>query len=57
MNINQIYTVAEYESALRKVEHYFDNEPPPGSPSGDHFEALVKMIENYESIHHPITDV
>ena len=40
----------EYEIALEAIEQLL--EADPGSPDGDTFEVLAKMIEEYDDIHH-----
>lgn len=39
----------EYEEALREIESFFDSEPEPDTPEGDHFEILAMLIEDYEA--------
>ncbi|MGV3548344.1 hypothetical protein [Rhizobium sp.] len=45
---------AEYQTALETVRAYFDNEPDTDTPEADEFDALVLMIEQYESRHYPM---
>jgi HTH-type transcriptional regulator/antitoxin HigA len=54
MDIKPLRTEADYEQALSVVARYFDQEPEPDSPEGDHFELLLMVIEAYESKHLPI---
>ncbi len=54
MQLKPIRTEQDYQAALREVSPFFDKEPEPGSPEGDHFEMLVMLIEAYEAKHHAI---
>ena len=54
-SINPIRTVEDYKAALALVAPYFDNEPEIDSDAGAHFEAMVTLIEAYESKHYPIS--
>ena len=54
MNIHPIRTESDYETALRMISAYVDNEPEPGSEDGDRFEILVTLVEAYEAKHYPI---
>ena len=59
IELRQIRTLrneAEYEAALAAVRPYFENEPEPGSPESENFDALFLLIEDYESKHYPIPD-
>lgn len=49
MKIRPIKTEGDYKEALREVSAYFDNEPEPNTPDGDHFEILLILIADYES--------
>lgn len=40
---------AEHREALRVLSAYFDDPPEPGTPEGDHFDALIAVVERYES--------
>jgi antitoxin component HigA of HigAB toxin-antitoxin module len=44
---------ADYEAALARYERYFDREPEPGTPEGDHFGHLGMVIAKYEAEHFP----
>jgi len=44
----------EYAAALNAIEQLLEAEP--GTPEGDEFEALAKMIEEYDDIHHKLND-
>ncbi len=47
---------AEYQAALAAVRPYFEDEPNPGTPQAENFDALVLLIEAYEAKHYPIPD-
>jgi YgiT-type zinc finger domain-containing protein len=49
MKILPIKTKEDYKAALREASAFFDNEPAPGSTEGDRFEALIRLIEAYET--------
>jgi antitoxin component HigA of HigAB toxin-antitoxin module len=40
----------EYDAALEAIEQILDAEP--GTPEGEKFQALAKMIEEYDDLHH-----
>lgn len=42
----------EYAAALEAIERLLDAEP--GTPEGEKFEALAKMIEEYDDINYPV---
>ena len=52
--LRPIRTEADYQTALRLVAPYFDNEPELETDAGAHFEAMVTLIEAYEAKHYPI---
>lgn len=54
MHIRPIHNEADYQTALREVAPYFENEPKPGSPDGDRFEVMLTLIAAYEASHFPI---
>jgi HTH-type transcriptional regulator/antitoxin HigA len=56
MNLKPIRTEADYDAALKAVEVFFDapKEPDPDTDEGAYFDALVTLIEAYESKHYPI---
>jgi HTH-type transcriptional regulator/antitoxin HigA len=47
-----ISTDADYRAALALAHELFDTEP--GTPEGDHLDALVTLIEAYEDRHYPM---
>lgn len=54
MNIKPIHNDIDYNAALREVSAYFENEPEPNTPEGDHFEILLTLVEAYEAKHYHI---
>jgi len=44
----------EYEVALETIEQLLEAEP--GTPEGDKFDALAKMIEEYDDINHKLNE-
>lgn len=52
--IRVIVTDDDYRAALREVSSMFDAAPEPGTERGDHFAALVALIEAYEAKTFPI---
>lgn len=45
---------AEYQAALQAVRPYFEVEPAENTPEAANFDALVLLIEQYESKHYAI---
>lgn len=54
MELKPIRNEQDYEAALMMVSPYFDHEPDVGTPEADHFEILLMLIEQYESLHYPV---
>ena len=54
MEIRPIRTEEDYKAALREISAYFDNEPTPDSPGGNHFEILLTLVQAYEAKHYEI---
>jgi len=54
MKIRPIQTEAEYEEALEEIAHYFESEPPSGTPAAERFDRLARFIEVYEDARWPI---
>jgi len=50
-DIHPINTDAQYRAVLRTVSALFDNEPEPGTLEGVYFEAMITLIEAFESMH------
>jgi HTH-type transcriptional regulator / antitoxin HigA len=46
--IRPLRSEADYEAALDEIEHYFDNEPNPGTAEADRFDLFALVIEDYE---------
>ncbi len=45
---------SEYERALREMEVYFESEPAAGSPEAERFDALLRMVEDFEAAHYAV---
>ena len=45
---------SEYERALREMEAYFESEPEAGSPDAERFDALLRMVEDFEAAHYVV---
>jgi HTH-type transcriptional regulator/antitoxin HigA len=54
MDIRPIKTEADYDWALREIEHYFEKEPALGSTAAARFDVLAALIEAYEARVWPI---
>ncbi len=54
MDIRPLHSEADYDAALKHIEHYFISEPQPGSPEADRFDLLALVIADYESKNWPI---
>lgn len=54
--LRPVHTEADYRSALKQAEAFFDapQEPDPESVEGVFFDALITLIEAYEARHYPI---
>ena len=57
MEIESIQTEADYDTALRAIEKYFDRLPCKGTPEAARFDALATAIKAYEREHWPIDPV
>lgn len=53
-NLCTLSDEAEYDAALKAVRPYFEIEPAENTPEAAHFNALVRMIEDYERRRYPI---
>ena len=51
-NTNAIRTIAEYRQALKTIESLMT--AAPETPAGEEFDALVALVENYESKHYGV---
>ena len=49
-----IKNAQEYEASLEAIEHLLEAEP--GTPEGEKFEALAKLIEEYDDIHYQLNE-
>ena len=45
---------SEYERALREMEVYFESEPATGSAEAERFDALLRMVEDFEAAHYAV---
>jgi HTH-type transcriptional regulator/antitoxin HigA len=52
--IRPIRSEADYEAAIDEVEHFFEDEPEPGTPEADRFDLLALVIEDYEKRRWPV---
>ena len=52
MEIKPIRTKADYEQALREIEHVWGAKE--GTPEGDRLDVLTTLVEAYERKHFPI---
>ncbi|WCM23663.1 hypothetical protein NDK50_22685 [Paraburkholderia bryophila] len=50
MTVCRIENEEEYLEALGTVSALVDLDPAPGSPDGERLVALVKLIEQYETL-------
>jgi HTH-type transcriptional regulator/antitoxin HigA len=54
MEIRPIRTDADYKATLKKISRLMENDPEPGSLSGDRLDVLTTLIQAYEAKHYPI---
>jgi HTH-type transcriptional regulator/antitoxin HigA len=52
--IRPLRSEANYDAALAAIERYFDKPPKPGTPAGDRFDLLARVIDDYECKRWPI---
>ena len=52
--IRPLRSEADYDAALAAIERYFDKPPRPGTPAGDRFDLLARVIDDYECKRWPI---
>ena len=52
MQIKPIITVADNETALKRIEQLFDAEL--NTPKGDELEVLITVVSAFEDAHFPI---
>ena len=52
--LTPIRTEADYRAALALAARYTEADPDPDSEEGAHFDALVTLIEAWETRHHPV---
>ena len=54
MDIHPLRSEDDYRAAMQEISGFFDNEPEPGTPEGDHFDILLTLAEAYEAKHFPV---
>jgi HTH-type transcriptional regulator/antitoxin HigA len=54
MEIRPIRSEADYQSALKDIDHLLGAQP--GSPESDQMDVLVTLVETYETKHFPIPE-
>jgi HTH-type transcriptional regulator/antitoxin HigA len=54
MEIKPIKIEADYEAALKKIDHLMDAKPD--TPEGDRLDVLTTLVEAWEQKHHRIED-
>jgi HTH-type transcriptional regulator/antitoxin HigA len=47
-----VETEQQYEEALRRIRSIEGDVPPPDTPEGREFGALLKLVDEYEKEHH-----
>ena len=52
MDIRPIKTEADYQAALKEIEHLFD--AAPGTPEDDRLDLLTTLVEAYEDKHYSV---
>ena len=52
--IRPLRSEADYDTALKEIERYFENEPKPGTWEADRFDLLALIIEDFERKRWPI---
>ncbi|GGW73953.1 hypothetical protein [Alishewanella tabrizica] len=54
MTMPSIKNEQEYAAALAAIDQLL--EAGPGTPEGEKFDTLAKMIEEYDDIHHKLNE-
>ena len=55
LNPRPITSEADYESAIKEISAFFENQPAPGTPDAARFDLLANLIEAAcEDIHGPM---
>ena len=54
MEIKPIKIEADYEAALKEIDHIMDTKPD--TPEGDRLDVLTTLVEAWEQKHHRIED-
>jgi antitoxin component HigA of HigAB toxin-antitoxin module len=55
LTIKSITNDQEHAAALEAIESLLESHP--GTPDGDEFERLTKLIDEYEDIRYPINEL
>ena len=53
MTYRVIQSEGEYRAVLTEVAALMEEDPEPGTPEGDRLDALVTMVQSYETAHMP----
>jgi HTH-type transcriptional regulator/antitoxin HigA len=51
MEVRPLRSEADYDTALKAIEAFFETEPQPDSPEADRFDLLALVIADYERKH------
>jgi HTH-type transcriptional regulator / antitoxin HigA len=51
-----IQSEEEYRTLLKEFGALWDGDPTPGTPTGDRFEELAVLLDQYERKHFPIVE-
>jgi len=54
IEIRPLRSEDDYRAAMLEISTFFENEPEPGTPEGDHFDILLTLAEAYEAKHFPV---
>ena len=54
MEIEPLHSDADYKRALREISTLMESDPELGTPDGDRLNALVLLVQAYESKHYPL---
>jgi HTH-type transcriptional regulator / antitoxin HigA len=57
MDINQILTQAEYQTALKEISTLIDIDPELGTGEADRLEVLGALVEAYETKHYKVSEI
>jgi HTH-type transcriptional regulator/antitoxin HigA len=54
MDIRPIRTKADYKATLKEISALIEDDPDPGTRSGDRLDILTTLVQAYEAKHFPI---